>query len=743
MKNTLTKAILITAASFCAAAVFADVNIDYLSAPDKTVSELLFGYNTLYCVPDQPEDGFMPDERWQAEYLPQTMQELGVTSLRYPGGHIVSFWHWDDPFAGGWVDLWDPSKTFDSRAVREQQYSGFMDLDEYIQQCKTLDIEPILGVNVLAGYKFGRVQDSIDEAVAMLDYCEQNDFDVTYLYLDNEVGHQGGLPNHIDAGAYPELVKQFSIGIKNEYPNIKLICNYIHGLTHWTVKDLVRDYGQYFDVIDKHLYYNTGVWGEYSRNDWLNDFTVDGYKSEIDSFHQFCKDTGNEHIQLGFMEWNFGGSAGTSSENGNFFDQAMVMSEIMMMFIEKNVDMACVWPIYWPGTGRNLVEFEPYKHRPSFTAMQMFKEIQGQEVLSFSSDAQNAIVLGAHAKRSETAKNPKIVILVLSKDTSESRDFTINLGDISPEFVSGTSIAEGDNGWHRSVRMSPSLNQDNQISFNVPGLSLTKITAVMSKSDINADLEVDIEDFMLLGDEWLSSPDNVFADIAPAPSGDGFVDMIDLSAFSGQWPGFYNNLFCWWEFEQAAGQEAGDSSGNSRIGTLSGTNFQDSSVRGISGDGLYFDGVDDKVTLDLAGSEWPEYTVSFWVKTSHLGQANYSGLFNTSSNNNANTFQIDVDGGNPGSYRYHGSADGIIGTVKDDWTYIAVSFSSGSADLYYNGSFVRSVSAGDTQIDRLQLGVNRSGHLPFEGIIDELRVYDDALSSGEIQDLYLSLLPQR
>ncbi|WP_161488159.1 LamG-like jellyroll fold domain-containing protein [Sedimentisphaera cyanobacteriorum] len=719
------------------------MNINYVSGQDKTVNEMLFGYNTLYCVPDQPEDGWMPDERWQDQYLPQTMEDLGVTSLRYPGGHIVSFWHWDDPFSGGWEDLWDPSRTFDSRAVREQRYSGYMDLDEYIQQCKNLDIEPILGVNVLAGYKFDRVQDSIDEAVAMLDYCEQNDFDVTYLYLDNEVGHQGGLPNHIDAGAYPELVKQFSIGIKNEYPNIKLICNYIHGLSHWTVKDLVRDYGQYFDVIDKHLYYNTGAWGEYSRSEWLNDFTVDGYKSEIDSFHQFCKNTGMEHIELGFLEWNYGGSGGTQSDNGNFFDQAMVMSEIMMMFIEKNVDMACIWPIYWPGSGRNLIEFEPYKHRPSFTAMQMFKDIQGQKVHTFDSDHQNAIVLGALAERTENSKNPKIVILILSKDSSESRDFTIDLGNISPDSVFATSMAEGDNGWHRSIRMSPSLNQDNQITFSAPGISLTKITAVMSKSDINADMEVDIEDFMLLSEEWMSSPENIFADIAPSSSGDGFVDMIDLSAFSKDWPGFFNNMFCWWKFEEQTGTQASDSSENSRFGTLSGTNFQEGSVLGISDSGLYFDGIDDKVTLDLGYSDWPEYTVSLWVKPEQLGQANYSGLFNTSSNNNADTFQIDVDGTNPGSYRYHGSEDGIIGAVEDSWTHIAVACENETTKLYYNGSLAGSINASDTQIDRIQLGINRSGHLPFEGIIDDFRVYDKALSDDKIQNLYFSPLPQR
>lgn len=46
--------------------------------------------------------------------------------------------------------------------------------------------------------------------------------------------------------------------------------------------------------------------------------------------------------------------------------------------------------------------------------------------------------------------------------------------------------------------------------------------------DFNGDGAVDYEDLMTLTSQWLQSSEQLSADIAPGPSGDGIVDIQDL-----------------------------------------------------------------------------------------------------------------------------------------------------------------------------------------------------------------------
>lgn len=47
----------------------------------------------------------------------------------------------------------------------------------------------------------------------------------------------------------------------------------------------------------------------------------------------------------------------------------------------------------------------------------------------------------------------------------------------------------------------------------------------------NGDGAVDYEDLMTLTSQWLQSSEQLSADIAPGPSGDGIVDIQDLALF--------------------------------------------------------------------------------------------------------------------------------------------------------------------------------------------------------------------
>jgi hypothetical protein len=144
------------------------------------ISDMLTGVNMSWY--------FDTDEIWADGSMAGYLNELQACLLRYPGGCETSRFHWEYPYdistpCGEWaVDFWDPN-------IDANDYlpdSRFMDTDDYIQQCREVGAEPIVGVNIQSGVRYNRLQDSIDEATRWVQYCKDNHYGVKYWYLDNE-----------------------------------------------------------------------------------------------------------------------------------------------------------------------------------------------------------------------------------------------------------------------------------------------------------------------------------------------------------------------------------------------------------------------------------------------------------------------------------------------------------------------------------------------------------------------------
>ena len=98
-------------------------------------------------------------------------------------------------------------------------------------------------------------------------------------------------------------------------------------------------------------------------------------------------------------------------------------------------------------------------------------------------------------------------------------------------------------------------------------------------------------------------------------------------------------------------------------------------------------------------------------------------------------FQIEVDGANPGHYRYQGSAVRVLGPVDSDWVHWAVTCDGVSTRLYYDGLYVTTVNVADTCFGQIAFGINRGMNNRFGGVIDDARLYNRAISDGEILGL--------
>jgi len=152
-----------------------------------------------------------------------------------------------------------------------------------------------------------------------------------------------------------------------------------------------------------------------------------------------------------------------------------------------------------------------------------------------------------------------------------------------------------------------------------------------------------------------------------------------------------------------------------------------------SNSAYYFDGSGDYLEYNTSIPAFSECTISLWAKPDSTG--NYKSMF-ASYDSSGNGFQIDFSSNN---FRINSSATG--GTINlgqatiNVWTFIAFTYDGNNSVGYINDNNSSS-SGGTCEINRFRIGRNRNGEQYFHGAIDELRIYNRALSASEIQAIY-------
>jgi hypothetical protein len=201
-------------------------------------------------------------------------------------------------------------------------------------------------------------------------------------------------------------------------------------------------------------------------------------------------------------------------------------------------------------------------------------------------------------------------------------------------------------------------------------------------------------------------------------------------------------LIGWWKLDESSGTTAADSSGNGNNGTLSGAPAWQQAGGHLAG-ALNFNNISDFVDCGSAASlNTPSVTVAFWMKPSKVAvmgpvdklpmntgvgyavRLRDTGAIWFRLGSEPGT-QVDVYGA-PNSY-----ASGV-------WTHVAGTFdsASGSAKLYINGvlgaqtTYAGTLSTASTHL--LLAKENKTSNEGYAGALDDVRVYDHALTSSEI-----------
>jgi hypothetical protein len=194
-------------------------------------------------------------------------------------------------------------------------------------------------------------------------------------------------------------------------------------------------------------------------------------------------------------------------------------------------------------------------------------------------------------------------------------------------------------------------------------------------------------------------------------------------------------------FDEGTGGAAADSTGNGNNGTLNGPTW----AIGRFGQALSFDGANDRVTvpdsstLDLTAG----MTLEAWVKPAVLGTAWKTTLFKHRNSNATNMVYVLYANRNTsvpnGEITVGTSVKAANGTTQlplNVWSHLATTYDGTTLRLYVNGTQVGSLATTGpiaTSTGDLWIGGNNVWSEWFSGAIDEVRVYNRALSASEIQ----------
>lgn len=185
-----------------------------------------------------------------------------------------------------------------------------------------------------------------------------------------------------------------------------------------------------------------------------------------------------------------------------------------------------------------------------------------------------------------------------------------------------------------------------------------------------------------------------------------------------------------------------DGNTNDETGNYNATNHGATLTEGVTGESdaaYYFDG-DSYMQIDIANIN-PAKTYTLWFKLTDLSNRNLVFYTDSTLGSPNISDQIRIINSRIGGYVYDGGIKTVSGTttlVVDTWYFATIIFSDDDAmSLYLNGDFENATDIGTRWSggDRHLFG--RGGNTGwFNGSLDNIRIYDRALTNSEITEIY-------
>lgn len=197
--------------------------------------------------------------------------------------------------------------------------------------------------------------------------------------------------------------------------------------------------------------------------------------------------------------------------------------------------------------------------------------------------------------------------------------------------------------------------------------------------------------------------------------------------------GNVSGLVAHYKFDDSPGSTAADSSGNGHTGTLMNMTSPGCWVSGKYGTCLSFDGSNDYVQIpDHNQLDVSNITLSAWIKGTILSDLRIIDKttvgFSDGYNMDNHTGYIRLIG-NDNAYSSTALTTGV-------WVHVAATFDGTTTRFYKDGVLDGTsllITALPVNTLPLRIGAGSTGSNNFSGLIDDVRIYDRALSQDEIQ----------
>ena len=231
-------------------------------------------------------------------------------------------------------------------------------------------------------------------------------------------------------------------------------------------------------------------------------------------------------------------------------------------------------------------------------------------------------------------------------------------------------------------------------------------------------------------------------------------------------PALVNTLVAYWDFEEGSGTQTTAAVGSPAAdGTLNGCTWITSDLATVPGGtsaALVFDpAADDHITTDYRGVIGTKArTVALWIRSNPLPAENSTMIsWGSSSNNNRYSFRLNATSqGTPYALRLEIQSTYVVGKMAMDdgqWHHVAVTHDAGAGiqdvQFYIDGiaeegfSGQGSNSTIDTGTDSpvvIGSSFQNIATYGFDGGLDDVRIYDYALSAKEVEDLFIGTIPR-
>jgi hypothetical protein len=209
----------------------------------------------------------------------------------------------------------------------------------------------------------------------------------------------------------------------------------------------------------------------------------------------------------------------------------------------------------------------------------------------------------------------------------------------------------------------------------------------------------------------------------------------------------------YWSFDEGSGTVAHDSSGNGHDGVVNGASWVDGAINKA----LQFDGVNDYVEISYSSDLNPKsLTISHWVYFNSF-PASYGSNPNSETiaqgtNDQVNGFyglgQIHYPPVIQFALRENNQYYLVSSTTQiavGQWYHVVGTYDGSAMKLYINGTLENQKTIDvqrTTNNANLQIGAQRQSGFEywFDGIIDEVKIYNYARTAEQIQSDYTSLV---